>query len=284
RLGGPGGQNVMLMSDAGGTRSITNVNLTFDDTAASALGTGRISSGTYLPTNLNPSGDKDAFPIPAPPKPFATTMSIFHGTNPNGNWKLFILDEFTSGSGSINGGWTINIATELAPPLSAASCKIHGAAGAFDINLPLTGTSGIECRSGGPSAAYQIVVTFANPVTFTSASITSGTVAVSSSSVSRSQITANLAGVANAQRIVLTLSGVSDGRNSGTVTVPMAVLAGDTTGNGLVNSSDVSQTQSQSGQGAMSDNFREDVTVNGVINSSDVSLVQSRSGTALPPP
>ena len=131
---------------------------------------------------------------------------------------------------------------------------------------------------------YQIVVTFANPVTFTSASITSGTGAVSSSSVSGNQITANLAGVANAQRIVLTLSGVSDGRNSGTVTVPMAVLAGDTTGNGLVNSSDISQTQSQSGQGAMSDNFREDVTVNGVINSSDVSLVQSQSGTALPPP
>ena len=102
--------------------------------------------------------------------------------------------------------------------------------------------------------------------------------------MSGNQITANLAGVANAQRIVLTLSGVSDGRNSGTVTVPMAVLTGDTTGNGLVNSSDVSQTQSQSGQGAMSDNFREDVTVNGVINSSDVSLVQSRSGTALPPP
>ncbi len=283
-LVGPGGQNVMLMSDAGGTRSISNVTLTFDDTAVSALGTGRISSGTYLPTNLSPSGDKDAFPAPAPPKPFGNTMSIFHGANPNGTWKLFVLDEFTSGSGSINGGWTINIATELAPPLSAMSRKIHGTAGAFDINLPLTGTPGIECRSGGPSNAYQIVVTFANPVTFTSATITSGIGAVSSSSVSGNQITVNLAGVANAQRIVLTLSGVNDGRNNGSVTVPMAILVGDTTSNGLVNSSDVSQTQSQSGQGVTSSNFREDVTVNGVINSSDVSLVQSQSGTALPPP
>jgi hypothetical protein len=49
-----------------------------------------------------------------------------------------------------------------------------------------------------------------------------------------------------------------------------------------VNSSDISQTQSQSGQVVTSSNFREDVTVNGSINSSDISFVQSKSGTALP--
>jgi hypothetical protein len=62
----------------------------------------------------------------------------------------------------------------------------------------------------------------------------------------------------------------------------MGALVGDTTGNGSVNSSDISQTQSQSGQPVTSANFREDVTVNGFINSSDISLVQSKSGTALP--
>lgn len=59
-------------------------------------------------------------------------------------------------------------------------------------------------------------------------------------------------------------------------------LLGDTTGNGAVNSSDISQTQSQSGQAATASNFREDVTVNGLINSSDISAVQAQSGTALP--
>jgi hypothetical protein len=49
-----------------------------------------------------------------------------------------------------------------------------------------------------------------------------------------------------------------------------------------VNSSDIAQTQSQSGQPVSASNFREDVTVNGAINSSDVALVQSKSGTALP--
>ena len=35
------------------------------------------------------------------------------------------------------------------PPVSVVSRKVHGGAGIFDINLPLTGAPGIECRSGG---------------------------------------------------------------------------------------------------------------------------------------
>jgi len=54
----------------------------------------------------------------------------------------------------------------------------------------------------------------------------------------------------------------------------MAVVIGDTTGNGVVNSTDIAQTQSQSGQAVTSSNFREDVTVNGLIKSSDIGLVQ----------
>ncbi|HEV3243551.1 MAG TPA: dockerin type I domain-containing protein [Chthoniobacterales bacterium] len=58
----------------------------------------------------------------------------------------------------------------------------------------------------------------------------------------------------------------------------MSLLAGDTTGNGTVNSSDISQTQSQSGLPLTPDNFREDVTVNGAINSSDIAFVQAQIG------
>jgi hypothetical protein len=63
----------------------------------------------------------------------------------------------------------------------------------------------------------------------------------------------------------------------------MDVRLGDTTGDGVVNSSDVSQTKSRSGQVVGSGNFRSDVTVDGTLNSSDVSQVKSKSGTALPP-
>jgi hypothetical protein len=97
--------------------------------------------------------------------------------------------------------------------------------------------------------------------------------------VSGNTVTIPLTNVANAQTINVTLNSVNGSTN---VVIPMSVLAGDTTANGAVNSSDIAQTQSQSGQLVTSSNFREDVTVNGSINSSDVAFVQSKSGTALP--
>ena len=59
----------------------------------------------------------------------------------------------------------------------------------------------------------------------------------------------------------------------------MGALLGDTSANRLVNSTDVSQTQAQSGGVVTSSNFRTDVNVNGLINSTDVSTVQAKSGT-----
>src|SRR2546430_9362586 len=83
--------------------------------------------------------------------------------------------------------------------------------------------------------------------------------------------------------VTVQLTGVTDANtNIGNFSATMGVLVGDTTANGTVNSSDIAQTQSQSGQPVTVDNFREDVTVNGSINSSDIALVQSQSGTALP--
>lgn len=64
--------------------------------------------------------------------------------------------------------------------------------------------------------------------------------------------------------------------------VPMGVMAGDTSGNGTVNASDVSQAKVQSGQLLSNSNFRSDVTVNGSINASDVSDIKVKSGTSLP--
>jgi hypothetical protein len=164
----------------------------------------------------------------------------------------------------------------------AVSRKTHGSAGPFDIDLPLTGAPGIECRSGGASGDHQVVVTFAVPVTLSSANVSSGTGSLSSTTVSGNQVFVNLTGVANAQTIAITLVNVNDGTNTGNVTIPMSVLLGDTTANGSVNSSDISQTKAQSGTVASSSNFRTDVTVNGLINSSDISTVKSKSGTALP--
>ena len=58
----------------------------------------------------------------------------------------------------------------------------------------------------------------------------------------------------------------------------MDLLVGDTNADGFVNSADISQTKSQSGQSVTGSNFREDVNADGFINSADISLVKSKSG------
>jgi hypothetical protein len=163
----------------------------------------------------------------------------------------------------------------------AFSRKVHGAAGTFDIPLPLTGNVGVECRTG---TTYQMIIDFPTTVTVGSASVTSGTGMVSSFSGSgTSQITVNLTGVTDAQRITMTLHNVNNGNATGDVPVSMGVLVGDVNGNALVNSSDVSLTKAQSGQPVTTSNFREDVNASGTISSTDVAIVKSDVGTALPP-
>jgi len=166
-------------------------------------------------------------------------------------------------------------------PVSIASRKTHGKAGTFDIDLPQTSKPGIECRSGGTTNNYTIVFTFANNVSIQGASVTSGTGSVSNVMVTSNQVTVSLTGVGNAQTVVLTLAGVSDGIATSNVQATMGVLIGDTTADGVVNSTDVSQTQSQLRQPVTASNFRDDVNADGVINPADVNVVKSKSGTSL---
>ena len=170
-------------------------------------------------------------------------------------------------------------ATGIAP-IGAVSRKTHGSVGDFDIDLPLSGPEGIECRTGGANGNHKIVVTFPGPISSVGSASCGGQPATKT--INGSVVTVNCTGVPNATDIAITLLNVSDGTNTGNVSIPMGVLAGDTTANRQVNSSDIAQTQSQSGQPVTGSNFREDVTINGQINSSDISFVQSKSGTGLP--
>jgi probable HAF family extracellular repeat protein len=168
-------------------------------------------------------------------------------------------------------------------PQSAVSRKTHGGAGTFDVPMPLSGNVGVECRSGGATNDYQMIVNFANTVTVESVAVTSGTGSVGNFSVSGSQVMVNLTGVTNIQRITVTLHNVNDGTTTGDVPVSMGVLIGDVNGNAAVNASDVSLTKSQVGQAVSGSNFREDVNANGTISATDVAIVKSDVGTALPP-
>ncbi len=177
--------------------------------------------------------------------------------------------------------------------LSAVSRKNHGAAGAFDVVLPMSGTPGIECRTGGGTSDYQVVVTFASAVTVNGtpqAQITLGIGDIGSGGVSNggvvtvsgSTVTIPLTNLANAQTIGVTLFGVTVGGASGNVTVPMSILVGDINGNGAVNATDVAQDKSQSGQALTSTNFRSDVNATGSIDATDIAITKSKVGTGVP--
>jgi hypothetical protein len=166
-------------------------------------------------------------------------------------------------------------------PTGAVSRKTHGTAGTFDINLPLSGNVGIECRNGGsPTGSDTIVVSFATTVNAVASATCAGNPATTS--ISGNKVTVNCTGVPNAQTIVINLVGVNAGTIVGNVSVPMGVLAGDTNADRSVNSADIAQTKSQSGKVVGSLNFREDVNTDGALNSADIALVKSKSGTALP--
>jgi CSLREA domain-containing protein len=200
----------------------------------------------------------------------------------------------TGGDGTDIGAYEVD--GQLAA-VNAASRKYHGTTKPtpfFDVPLPLTGPIGIECRrntgtdpQGTPNFGHdhEIIFTFPSNVTGpASVSVTdSNNMTIPSTfSASGNVVTVDLHSVPNPSRLAISLTGVSDGTDTADLNVPMGVLLGDTTANGAVNSSDIAQTQSQSGQPVNSSNFREDVTVNGSINSSDIASVQSKSGTALP--
>lgn len=130
-LVGPTGATCLLMSDCGGDTAISSgspINLTFDDSAPSGVPdnppTDPLVTGSYRPTRGTPTfgscampmGDycvPSDFPGPAPVGPYGTTMSVFNGTNPNGSWKLYVIDDSPGDSGDITNGWTLNIS---APP------------------------------------------------------------------------------------------------------------------------------------------------------------------------
>jgi hypothetical protein len=174
------------------------------------------------------------------------------------------------------------------PFVSAVSRLTHGNGAAFDIDLPLTGAPGIECRSGGTNGSYVLVFRFANPLTSVgTANITSGNGSVSSSNIDESDAhnyIVSLTGVTNAQVITVSLSNIYDstGNFSNAVSVSMGVLLGDVNANGVVSNTDVSLTKAQVAAAVDSSNLRADVNANGVISNTDVSNTKAQVGTSLP--
>lgn len=163
--------------------------------------------------------------------------------------------------------------TAVAPVLTSAVSRLnHAGVGDFDVNMPLSGTSGVEDRV---ASTYNIVLTFTNgPITSGTATVTAGTGTAGSPSFSGSTMTVPITGIGNAEVLTLTVNNVNGLLPS--AAVDLSFLAGDTTADRSVNSADIGQTKSQSGSPVIGSNFRNGVNRDGNLNSADIGLVKSK--------
>ncbi len=186
----PAGTNVMLMSHAGGGHAITNVNVTFADSATGMLpANDSITSGTYQPSSYPPSV---ALPSTAPSAAYQYTLSALNLSNPNGTWSLYVFDDAVGDAGIIAGGWSLGFMTVVTVgPVTDVSVKMAVPA---TLNLGDSLTNTITVANLGPDTATGVLLTNTVPagVTFVSASLSQGNLV----SVGGGQVICNLGSLA----------------------------------------------------------------------------------------
>jgi hypothetical protein len=276
--------------------SATDINVLYEVTCLSESDCWAV--GYYWPDHfrtLSEHWDGTAWAIVPTPNPTATSRNVLYG--------LSCLS--TSNCWAAGYYWDDNSVAHtltehyIAPPpvqLNAVvSRKTHDSAGTFDIDLPLTGSPGIECRSGGANGDHTLVFSFlntlnaSNPVrgitaTATTSSTTQTVTASGNIGTDTHEYFVNLSGVPNASHLSVTLNGVTDSANSfGDVSARMDVLLGDVNSSGRTDAGDVTAVRNQTVSIPDQQTFRFDVNTSGRIDSGDVTVTRNATVTVLPP-
>lgn len=101
------GKNRLVMSDVGSGTDVNNITIRLDDEAASALPDGGpLAGGSFKPRNFE---SPDPFAAPAPSPSSKARLAGFDGGNPNGAWRLWVMDDAGGDVGQFAGGWSITI-------------------------------------------------------------------------------------------------------------------------------------------------------------------------------
>jgi len=166
---------VILMAGAGTGVFVKDV--TFDDDASGLIPEdAEIESGSYQPTDYR---NVHFFPFPAPIGPYNHTLSALNGLDPNGHWRLYLVDEGLHRDGDILGGWTLNLTLERAitvhdqlpgtiivnnsqPGDWDCDIEVGDVLCTNDLPLPVDATSEIKL---GVSSLYTTSLTIANTAT-----------------------------------------------------------------------------------------------------------------------
>ncbi len=106
----PDGTSTVLMSDVGGFSGPSGTTLTIDDQAPTPLpDAAPLLAGIFQPANYEPG---DSFPSAGTSSP-ATGLARFEGGSPNGQWKLYVVDDAFPDGGEFSGGWTLELTMEV---------------------------------------------------------------------------------------------------------------------------------------------------------------------------
>jgi len=111
-LVGPTGAAIVLQSDCGGSAAMGKVTYTFSDSGMTLPpAAGGIAAGSYRPGDCEPGKEFAALQAGPPVSTggVATLGKVYGGTNPNGTWNLFVVDDSSGDSGIIQDGWSITI-------------------------------------------------------------------------------------------------------------------------------------------------------------------------------
>jgi len=172
------------------------------------------------------------------------------------------------------------------PPVltSSASRKIHGAAGTFDLPLAATPANPVTEPRTGP--AHTIVFTFDKPVVGGTASVVEGAASVGAPTFSANEMRVPITGVANAQYVTVSVSGVAaaDGGSGGSGSVRVGFLLGDVTQNRAVTVSDVAQVNAAIAQLVTASNYLKDLNAGGTLTVADKATANANVTRALPAP
>lgn len=153
-LVGPGGQRAMFMSDVGGSGDVSNLTVTFADGAPAPSAT-QLVAGTFAPTDLETG---DAMAAPAPAGPYTSALSVFNGTNPNGTWNLYVVDDASSDTGSLTSFTLIMATTGSSGDYSGTTGTLSFPPGTTTqtITIPVTGDT-------TPEASETFFVNLSSP-------------------------------------------------------------------------------------------------------------------------
>lgn len=127
-LVGPDGTKTTLFSDNGapaiqfdGCTNLVKNAVTIDDSCADFANAMPGGEGSSAPICVRPSDNDslghqpDSWPGVGDEFP-ALNLSTFNGKNPNGAWKLYVVDDANADEGAVNGGWELQLTTSNSPP------------------------------------------------------------------------------------------------------------------------------------------------------------------------